>query len=57
MYVQVMVETPQNLSKRQKDLLAEFEKLSSRDTSPDSTGFFARVKDFFDTLGNRAGPA
>ncbi len=57
MYVQVMVETPQNLTKRQKELLAEFEKHSSRDTSPDSTGFFARVKDFFDTLGNRAGSA
>jgi molecular chaperone DnaJ len=57
MYVQVMVETPQNLTKRQKELLAEFEKNSSRDTSPDSTGFFARLKDFFDTLGNRAGSA
>jgi molecular chaperone DnaJ len=57
MYVQVMVETPQNLTKRQKELLSEFEKHSSRDTSPDSTGFFARVKDFFDTLGNRAGSA
>jgi molecular chaperone DnaJ len=55
MYVQVMVETPQNLTKRQKDLLAEFEKVSSHETSPDSTGFFARVKDFFDALGNRAG--
>src|SRR5436190_21026360 len=29
MYVQVMVETPQNLTKKQKELLAEFEKLSS----------------------------
>jgi molecular chaperone DnaJ len=57
MYVQVVVETPQNLSKRQKELLAEFEKASSRETSPDTTGFFARVKDFFDTLGNRAGSA
>src|SRR5215813_11523488 len=29
MYVQVVVETPQNLTKKQQDLLAEFEKLSS----------------------------
>jgi molecular chaperone DnaJ len=55
MYVQVVVETPQNLTKRQKELLAEFEKVSSRETSPDTTGFFARVKDFFDTLSSRAG--
>ena len=30
MYVQVVVETPQNLTKRQRELLAEFDKLSSR---------------------------
>jgi len=57
MYVQVVVETPQNLTKRQKELLAEFEKLSSRDTQPESTGFFTRVKDFFDGLGGRPGSA
>ena len=28
-----------------------------RETHPESTGFFARVKDFFDTLGSRAGSA
>jgi len=49
MYVQVMVETPQNLTKRQRELLAEFEKLSSQETQPESTGFFARVKEFFGT--------
>jgi molecular chaperone DnaJ len=47
MYVQVVVETPQNLTKRQKELLAEFEKLSSQETQPESTSFFGRVKDFF----------
>ena len=39
MYVQVMVETPQNLTKRQRELLAEFEKLSS-DTYPAGVGRF-----------------
>jgi len=53
MYVQVAVETPQNLSKRQRELLAEFEKLSSEDTQPESTGFFSRVKEFLDGLGSR----
>src|SRR5437870_2452934 len=52
MYVQVMVETPQNLTKKQQELLAEFEKLSSGATQPDAAGFFTKVKDFF---GNRAG--
>ena len=55
MYVQVAVETPQNLTKRQRELLAEFEKLSSRETQPESAGFFGRVKEFFDGLGGRDG--
>jgi molecular chaperone DnaJ len=54
MYVQVMVETPQNLTKRQRELLMEFEQLSSHDTHPEATGFFGKVKEFF---GGRAGPA
>jgi molecular chaperone DnaJ len=53
MYVQVSVETPQNLSKKQRELLAEFEKLSSADTQPESTGFFGRVKEFLDGLAPR----
>ncbi len=36
LYVQVVVETPQNLTKKQKELLAEFEKLSSGDTQPEA---------------------
>ncbi|MCO5132603.1 MAG: molecular chaperone DnaJ [Xanthobacteraceae bacterium] len=47
MYVQVMVETPQNLTKKQRELLAEFEKLSSGATQPEAVGFFTKVKDFF----------
>ncbi len=47
MYVQVVVETPQNLSQKQRDLLAEFEKLSSKETQPESAGFFSKVKEFF----------
>jgi molecular chaperone DnaJ len=47
LYVQVLVETPQNLTKRQRELLSEFEKDSSNATSPESAGFFSKVKDFF----------
>jgi len=49
MYVQVVVETPQNLTKKQQELLAEFEKLSSGATQPEAVGFFTKVKDFFGT--------
>src|SRR5499427_6106379 len=52
MYVQVMVETPQKLSKRQRELLAEFERQSSGETHPESAGFFAKVKEFLDGLGS-----
>ena len=52
MYVQVVVETPQNLTKKQKELLAEFEKLSSGETQPEAAGFFKVVKDFFGTRAN-----
>jgi molecular chaperone DnaJ len=51
MYIQVEVETPKNLTRRQRELLEEFEKLSQKDTSPESAGFFARMKDFFDGKG------
>jgi molecular chaperone DnaJ len=53
MYVQVMVETPQNLTRKQRELLAEFEKLSSAETQPETAGFFSRVKDIFDGLSAR----
>jgi molecular chaperone DnaJ len=53
MYVQVLVETPQKLTKRQKELLQEFEQQSSDDTQPEAAGFFSKVKDFLDGLGNR----
>jgi len=51
MYVQIVVETPQNLTKKQRDLLAEFDLLSSTATQPESSGFFGKVKEFLDGLG------
>ena len=47
MYIQIVVETPSNLNRRQRELLEEFEKASSADTHPESAGFFSRVRDFF----------
>ncbi len=54
LYIQVMVETPQNLTRRQRELLHEFEQESSKETHPESAGFFSRVKDFFDGFSGRA---
>ncbi len=47
LYIQAQVETPQNLTRRQRELLAEFEKESSAQTQPESDGFFSRMKGFF----------
>jgi molecular chaperone DnaJ len=52
LYIQIAIETPQKLTKRQRELLAEFQAISSQENNPESTGFFARMKDFFDTLND-----
>ncbi|HEV2562170.1 MAG TPA: molecular chaperone DnaJ [Rhizomicrobium sp.] len=46
LYVEVAVETPVKLSKKQKELLRAFEKESEPGTQPESEGFFAKVKEF-----------
>ncbi len=49
MYIQVAVETPQRLTRRQRELLEEFEtELQSGGASPEHEGFFAKVKEFFE---------
>ncbi|NNM56278.1 molecular chaperone DnaJ [Acidocella sp.] len=53
MYIQVAVETPQKLTRRQRELLEEFEAESKSygAGSPEHEGFFAKVKDFFEGRG------
>ena len=53
MYIQVAVETPQNLTRRQRELLEEFEAEAKSHAagSPEHDGFFAKVKDFFEGRG------
>ena len=46
MYIIVSVETPVNLSKKQKELLEAFA-AEDGDHSPASSGFFAKVKDIW----------
>ncbi len=48
LYVQLDVETPQNLTKRQRELLEQFEEASTKENSPTSDGFFSRLKSLFD---------
>jgi molecular chaperone DnaJ len=51
MFIEAVVETPVNLNKRQQELLREFEREGeNRRTHPESEGFFARVKEFFEDL-------
>lgn len=51
MYIQVVVETPQNLTRKQRELLQEFEQVSVPQNNPESAGFFTRVRDFLERLG------
>jgi molecular chaperone DnaJ len=51
MYVEAVVETPVNLTKRQQELLREFEKAGEdTDTNPQSSGFFAKVRELWEDL-------
>jgi len=49
MYIELTVETPVNLSSRQKELLREFEKLGDGN-NPQSSNFFSKVKSFWDGM-------
>ncbi len=48
LYVQLDIETPQNLSRRQRELLEEFAALETAETSPNSGGFFDKLKKMFE---------
>jgi molecular chaperone DnaJ len=50
MFVHVGVETPVNLTKDQQRLLREFEAAGGGKSSPQSDGFFAKAKEFWDDL-------
>lgn len=50
MFVEVQVETPVNLTKKQKELMQEFAGQDSDKTNPQSAGFFAKMKDLWEDL-------
>ena len=47
--IELVVETPVNLTARQKELLREFEKLSE-ENNPEASSFFSKVKSFWDGM-------
>lgn len=49
MVIELAVETPVNLTPRQKELLEEFERLSE-DNNPEGQSFFSKVKSFWDGM-------
>ncbi|WP_299846528.1 molecular chaperone DnaJ [uncultured Roseovarius sp.] len=49
MMIELAVETPVNLTSKQKELLREFEALSE-DNNPESKSFFSSVKSFWDSM-------
>jgi molecular chaperone DnaJ len=52
LYIQVNAEIPQNLTRRQRELLEEFEKIASDANNPESSGFFAKMKNFLGGLAD-----
>jgi molecular chaperone DnaJ len=49
MLIELAVETPVNLTSRQKDLMREFERLSE-DNNPEGSSFFSKVRTFWDGM-------
>lgn len=49
MFIVLAVETPVNLTSRQKEILKEFETLAE-DNNPESSSFFKSVKNFWDSM-------
>lgn len=50
LYIRVMVETPRNLTRKQRELLEAFdaEAAGQAHANPESEGFFAKVREFFE---------
>ena len=53
MYIQFSVETPHHLSRRQRELLEEFDSETTGHAKghPETEGFFTKVKEYFERLG------
>ena len=52
LYIEVAVETPVKLCRRQKELLREFEAESKAGCQPEAEGFMAKLKEFWNGSEN-----
>lgn len=50
MYIELAVETPVKLTSKQKELLREFEESCAHSNNPNASGFFDKVKNFWDDM-------
>ncbi|GLP87343.1 molecular chaperone DnaJ [Epibacterium sp. DP7N7-1] len=50
MFIELAVETPVNLTPRQKEILKEFDEISEENTNPETRSFFSSVKSFWDGM-------
>ncbi len=50
MYIELAVETPVKLTAKQKELLREFEESCAQSNTPNTSGFFEKVKSFWDDM-------
>lgn len=53
LYIEVLVETPRNLNRKQKDLLRQLCDGMGEDCNPESTSFLGRVKKFVDGFADK----
>lgn len=51
LYIQTVVETPVNLTRRQRELLEEFEADATERNTPEASGFFSKVRELWGGLG------
>jgi molecular chaperone DnaJ len=49
MFIELAVETPVNLTARQKEILREFDDIQA-ENNPNSSNFFKSVKNFWDQM-------
>lgn len=49
LYIELAVETPVNLTRRQRELLEEFDR-EQAENSPENKDFFSKVKDFWESM-------
>ncbi|MDG4646973.1 molecular chaperone DnaJ [Roseibacterium sp. SDUM158017] len=52
MYIELAVETPVKLNAEQKELLRQFEESCAKSNNPDASGFFDKVRKFWDDLAS-----